>query len=56
MRARARGLRVIFVDPEQYVSPDGRLIHYPVEAPQDEDLFVRATAQDAFTRLRRVLA
>jgi hypothetical protein len=56
MRARARGLRVIFIDPEQYVSPDGQLIHYPVEAPQDGDLFVRATAHDAFTRLRRALS
>jgi hypothetical protein len=56
MRARARGLRVIFVDPEQYVSPDGQVIDYPVEAPQDEDLFVRATAHDALTRLRRALS
>jgi hypothetical protein len=51
MRAREQGLRVIFVDPEQYVAPDGARIHYPVEAPQDEDLFVRATAHEALTRL-----
>jgi hypothetical protein len=56
MRARASGLKVVFVDPEQYVSPDGQLIHYPVEAPQDDDLFVRATAHDAFTRLQRALS
>lgn len=55
MRARERGLRVIFVDPEAYVAPDGGRIHYPVEAPQDDDLFVRLTAQDAFTRLRRAV-
>jgi hypothetical protein len=55
MRARDRGLRVVFVDPERYVAPDGREIPYPVEAPQDEDLFVRCTAQDAFTRLHRAL-
>jgi hypothetical protein len=53
MRARERGLKVIFVDPESYVAPDGSHIHYPVEAPQDEDLFVRDTASAA---LRRLLA
>jgi len=53
MRARAQGLKVIFVDPEEYVAPDGKRIHYPVEAPQDDDLFVRATAHEALTRLRR---
>jgi hypothetical protein len=51
MRAREQGLQVIFVDPEEYVAPDGSRIHYPVEAPQDEDLFVRSTASDALTRL-----
>jgi hypothetical protein len=53
MRARERGLKILFVDPEAYVGPDGGRIHYPVEAPQDDDLFVRSTAEDAFTRLRR---
>jgi hypothetical protein len=56
MRARAQGLRVIFVDPEEYVAPDGKRIHYPVEAPQDDDLFVRTTAHEALTRLRRARA
>jgi hypothetical protein len=51
MRARDRGLRVIFIDPEEYIGPDGRKIHYPVEAPQDGDLFVRLTAKEALTRL-----
>ena len=51
MRARERGLKVIFVDPEAYVAPDGSRIHYPVEAPQTEDLFVRSTASDALSRL-----
>jgi hypothetical protein len=55
MRAREQGLQVIFVDPEEYVAPDGSLIHYPVEAPQDEDLFVRRTASDALTRLLQQL-
>jgi hypothetical protein len=55
MRARARGLKVIFIDPEQYVAPDGKRIPYPVEAPQDEDLFVRSTAEEAMARLRGAL-
>jgi hypothetical protein len=55
MRARARGLRVLFIDPEAYVGPDGRAIPYPVEAPQRDDLFVRATAHHAFEDLHREL-
>jgi hypothetical protein len=55
MWARARGLRVIFVDPESYIAPDGRPIHYPVEAPQDQDLFARCTADEALARLRATL-
>lgn len=55
MRARERGLQVIFIDPEAYVGPDGRRIVYPVEAPQNEDLFVRLTAQEALNRLHRAL-
>jgi hypothetical protein len=56
MRARERGLKVIFIDPERYVGPDGAEIHYPVEAPQDADLFVRATAREALTRLHTALS
>lgn len=51
MRAREHGLKVIFIDPEEYVAPDGSRIPYPVEAPQDDDLFVRKPASDALTRL-----
>lgn len=54
MRAREHGLKVVFVDPEEYVAPDGSRIDYPVEAPQDEDYFVRTTASDALTRLLAV--
>lgn len=53
MRARERGLTVVYVDPEAYVAPDGGRIPYPVEAPQAGDFFVRATASDAFNRLAR---
>jgi hypothetical protein len=56
MRARERGLRVLFIDPEAYVAPDGGAIPYPVEAPQADDLFVRATAHDGFEGLDRALS
>ncbi len=55
MRARELGLKVIYVDPERYVAPDGHIIDYPVESPQDEDFFVRSTAEDALPKLHRVL-
>lgn len=51
MRARRRGLRVLYIDPESYIAPDGSHIAYPVEAPQKDDLFVRATANDALAAL-----
>lgn len=55
MRARARGLRVMFIDPERYVAPDGSNISYPVEAPQGDDLFARVTANEGMTRLYRAV-
>lgn len=55
MRARERGLRVLYIDPESYVAPAGRPIAYPVEAPQAEDLFVRQTAHDSFADLAGAL-
>lgn len=56
IRAREQGLKVIYIDPERYVAPDGRFIDYPVEAPQDNDLFVRSTAGEALPRLQASLA
>lgn len=55
IRARELGLRVIFIDPERYVAPNGDIISYPVEAPQDFDLFVRMTAGEAMPRLYAAL-
>ena len=55
MRARKRGLRVLYIDPEAYVAPDGGAIPYPVEAPQRDDLFVRASAHDALAVLHPLL-
>jgi hypothetical protein len=55
LRARQRGLRIIYIDPERYRLPDGRTIQYPVEAPQDSDLFIRMTAGEAMPRIHEVL-
>ena len=55
MVARERGLTVLYVDPETYRDPAGRLMRYPVEAPQSGDLIVRAPAGEAFARVMRSL-
>ena len=55
MRARQRGLRVIYIAPERYFGPDGTVIPYPVEAPQGQDLFIRMTAGDAMPRIYHTL-
>ncbi|MCW5978017.1 MAG: hypothetical protein KIT09_08055 [Bryobacteraceae bacterium] len=55
IRARELGLRVIFIDPERYIAPDGSAIPYPVEAPQNQDLFVRLPAGEAMARLHAAL-
>lgn len=53
--ARERGLTVLYVDPETYRDPAGRLMRYPVEAPQSGDMIVRAPAGETFERLMRSL-
>jgi hypothetical protein len=51
LRARERGLKIIYIDPERYIAPDGKPIPYPVESPQDQDGLVRMTAGDAMPRI-----
>ena len=53
--ARKRGLKVIYIDPERYFAPDGSKINYPVESPQDGDLFIRMSAGDAMPRIYHAL-
>ena len=55
MCARKQGMKVIYLDPERYFAPDGSQISYPVEAPQDGDLFVRMTAGEAMPRIYKAL-
>jgi len=44
--ARKQGLKVIFVDPEQYVDANGKVFKYKIEAPQDNDIIFKAKASD----------
>ncbi len=55
MVARERGMTVLYVDPETYRDPAGRMMRYPVEAPQSGDMIVRAPAGAAFDELMRAL-
>jgi hypothetical protein len=51
--ARNKGLQVIYVDPEGY-DDNGRFVPYPQEAPQDNDIVIRMTADEFATRFREV--
>lgn len=55
LRARERGLKLIYIDPERYLAPDGAPIPYPVESPQDQDGLVRMTAGEAMPKLYRAV-
>lgn len=45
-KARNAGLQVIYVDPERYFDDQiGRYYDYPLEAPQDNDIIYRMTAE-----------
>jgi len=51
LRARERGLKIIYIDPERYIAPNGKPIPYAVESPQDQDSLVRMTAGEAMPRV-----
>ncbi len=44
-KARLKGLKIIYVDPEGYIS-NGKFYQYPVESPQNDDFLLRMTAQE----------
>ncbi len=54
-RARQRGLRVVFCDPEGFRDEAGKFIPYPLEGPQDEDLLCRRGATQALVPLAQAL-
>lgn len=46
-KARAAGLKIIYVDPESYLEEEtGLYYEYPIEAPQDEDILIRMSAEE----------
>ena len=53
-RARARGLQIVYLDPEGY-GIDGRFIEYPLEGPRDGDRVCRKTATEGLAGLCSVL-
>ncbi|HEX6462683.1 MAG TPA: hypothetical protein VFZ58_05475 [Candidatus Saccharimonadales bacterium] len=54
--AKQKGLKVIYVDPESYVDHDGRIIPYPLEKLEADDLLVRLAASTFAEKLRATLA
>ena len=53
-RARDRGLKVVYLDPEGYQLVD-RFVSYPLEGPKDGDLVCRRGASDGLTHLCTLL-
>lgn len=49
-RARARGMKIVFLDPEGYWT-NGRFASYPLEGTQEHDLLCRSDAAPALRRL-----
>lgn len=46
-KARAAGLKVIYVDPELYRDEEtGKIYENPTESPQDEDILLRMSAEE----------
>ena len=50
-RARERGLKVAYVDPEGWWV-DGNFISYPLESPQKGDLILKKGATEAFKEIK----
>ena len=53
-RARSRGLKVFFVDPEGFWE-DGSFVPYPLEGARDEDVLCGRIASDAMSHLAKHL-
>jgi hypothetical protein len=54
-RARARGLHVVYLDPEGYWV-DGHFFDYPLEGPRDGDLVCCRTASEGLAGLCSLLS
>ncbi len=54
-RARKKGLKIIYIDPEGYYDENKIFNDYLIEAPQDEDVILRMSAVDAFKDIKKAL-
>lgn len=54
-RARDRGLRVVYVDPEGW-RVDDEFVKYPLESPQPNDVIIKLSATEAFRSINAVLS
>lgn len=52
--ARNKGLKIVYVDPEGYLS-SGKFIEYPLESPQDCDFLFRVTANEFAKRIYELI-
>lgn len=53
-QARAKGLKIIFIDPEGYQTKDG-FEQYLIEGPKDDDIIVNLTFEQAMKELKGIL-
>lgn len=52
--ARSQGLKVIYLDPEGYLTPKGK-VSYPLESLKKEDLYLNEGATESLTRIYNAL-
>ena len=52
-RARERGLKIIYVDPEGWWV-DGKFFNYPLESPQSTDIVFKKTAHEVFIDFAKI--
>ena len=53
-QARKHGLKIIFIDPEGFYTKDG-FDPYPIEGPQDDDIILKMTFEEAMNKLGEIL-
>ena len=53
-QARKNNLKIIFIDPEGFYTKDG-FESYPIEGPQDDDIILKMTFEEAMNNLSKEL-
>ncbi len=54
--AKAQGLKILYVDPEEYIDHQGNKIAYPLEKIEADDILIPLTANNFALRLSEALA